>query len=239
MARFRNQMMIVALALLALTNTAYANEGGRSMGELFEATNKVLPIGWMMVLMFLLGSTLTIMYFLELRIDKLAPPAVLGEIENAINSGDLDRALEISTQEHCYFGQIMAGGLMMKDISYEQMISGMEQVAAEEGFKINARISNLSLIGNVGPLLGLLGTVTGMISSFQVIEKLAAPTPADLASGVYESLVNTTLGLTLSVIFLVAFFFLKNQATRITLTANLMAVEQLKGCIPHLANNEH
>ena len=51
--------------------------------------------------------------------------------------------------------------------------------------------------------------------------------------------VNTTLGLTLSVIFLVAFFFMKNQATRITLTANLMAVEQLKGCIPHLAHNDH
>jgi hypothetical protein len=96
-----------------------------------------------MLLLFLLGSTLTIMYFLEMRIDKLAPPAVVQDIENAINNGELDRAFEVSTQEHCYFGQIMAGGLMMKDISYEQMITGMEHVAAEEGFKINARISNL------------------------------------------------------------------------------------------------
>jgi hypothetical protein len=51
--------------------------------------------------------------------------------------------------------------------------------------------------------------------------------------------VNTTLGLSLSIIFLVSFFFLKNQATRITLQANLMAAEQLKGCIPHLANGAH
>jgi biopolymer transport protein ExbB len=239
MARFRNQLMIAALGLMALPNTAFASEGGRGIGELFEMTNKVLPIGWAMLILFLIGSTLTIMYFLEMRIDKLAPPAVVQEIETAINNGELDRAFEVSTQEHCYFGQIMAGGLMMKDISYEQMITGMEHVAAEEGFKINARISNLSLIGNVGPLLGLLGTVTGMISSFQTIEKLAAPTPADLASGVYESLVNTTLGLSLSIIFLVSFFFLKNQATKITLTANLMAAEQLKGCIPHLPTGAH
>jgi len=159
MARFRNQLMIAALGLMALPNTAFASEGGRGIGELFEMTNKVLPIGWAMLILFLIGSTLTIMYFLEMRIDKLAPPAVVQEIETAINNGELDRAFEVSTQEHCYFGQIMAGGLMMKDISYEQMITGMEHVAAEEGFKINARISNLSLIGNVGPLLGLLGTV--------------------------------------------------------------------------------
>jgi biopolymer transport protein ExbB len=84
----------------------------------------------------------------------------------------------------------------------------MEQVAAEETFKLNAKISNLSLIGNVAPLLGLLGTVTGMISSFQVIETKASPTPADLAVGVYESLVNTTMGLFLAIVFLTVFFFM-------------------------------
>ena len=89
----------------------------------------------------------------------------------------------------------------------------------------------MSLIGNVGPLLGLLGTVTGMISSFQVIEHLKAPTPGDLAKGVYESLVNTTMGLFIGIIFLTAFFVFKNKVTKMTLSMNLQAVDLLK----HLA----
>jgi len=62
--------------------------------------------------------------------------------------------------------------------------------------------------------------VTGMISSFQVIETLKAPTPGDLAKGVYESLVNTTMGLFISIVFLTAFFFMKNKVSDITLRIN-------------------
>jgi biopolymer transport protein ExbB len=117
---------------------------------------------------------------------------------------------------------------MLKEAGYENMVNGMEQVAAEESFKLNVKISNLSLIGNIAPLLGLLGTVTGMISSFQVIATKKAPTPADLASGVYESLVNTTCGLFLAIVFLTLFFFMKNKVTKLSLNCNLMAVEMLK-----------
>jgi biopolymer transport protein ExbB/TolQ len=59
-----------------------------------------------------------------------------------------------------------------------------------------------------------------MISSFQVIENLKAPTPGDLAKGVYESLVNTTMGLFISIVFLSAFFFMKNKVTDIMLRVN-------------------
>ena len=72
----------------------------------------------------------------------------------------------------------------------------------------------------MAPLLGLLGTVTGMITSFQKIETLKAPTPGDLAHGVYESLVNTTIGLFIAVVFLTAYFFMKNKISDILLRVN-------------------
>ena len=59
-----------------------------------------------------------------------------------------------------------------------------------------------------------------MISSFQVIENLKAPTPGDLAKGVYESLVNTTMGLFISIVFLSAYFFMKNKVSDIMLRVN-------------------
>jgi biopolymer transport protein ExbB len=200
-------------------------KGTKSAVDLFKATGWV---GWLMVATSVGGTVILIQNLVEIRMDKLAPPGLTKDIEDAINEGDLDKALEVAMSERCYFGQIMAGGLMLKEAGYEHMVNGMEQVAAEEAFKLNAKISNLSLIGNVAPLLGLLGTVTGMISSFQVIETKKNPTPADLAVGVYESLVNTTMGLFLAIVFLTAFFFMKNRVTKLSLNANLMAVEMLK-----------
>ncbi len=227
--RFGNVMFGLATfaALASFAGTAFGQEhgGGKTMMELFEATGWV---GWLMVITSVTGTIVLIQNLLEIRMEKLAPPGVTSQIEAAINEGDLDRALEVALSEQCYFGQIMAGGLIMKEAGYEHVINGMEQVSAEESFKLNAKISNLSLIGNVAPLIGLLGTVTGMISSFQIIETKAAPTPADLAVGVYESLVNTTLGLFLAIVFLTCFFFMKNRVTRLSLNANLMAVEMLK-----------
>ena len=118
----------------------------------------------------------------------------------------------------------------MRDAGYQEMISGLEAAAGEEAFKLNTKISYLSLIGNVA-LLGLLRTVTGMISSFQVIETLKAPTPGDLAKGVYESLVNTTLGLFIAILFLTIYFVFKNKVSKMSLSINLQAVDMMR----HLA----
>ncbi len=227
--RFAMMCLVTVLFAGAVAAPALAAEEAtgkhKSVLELFETTGWV---GWLMVATSIIGTVLCIQNVVEIRMDKLAPPDLTKEIEDAINEGDLDRALDVAMSSRCYFGQIMGGGLMLKEAGYEQMVNGMEQVAAEEAFKLNAKISNLSLIGNVAPLLGLLGTVTGMISSFQVIAQKAAPTPADLASGVYESLVNTTMGLFLAIVFLTLFFFMNNRVKKMSLNCNLMAVEMLK-----------
>src|SRR4029077_14139884 len=121
---------------------------------------------------------------------------------------------------------------------YAEAMRGMEETAALQGFKLTAKLSYLSLVGNIGPLLGLLGTVTGMISSSQVIENLTAPTPADLAKGVYESLVNTTMGLFISIVFLTAFFFMKNKVSDITLQINSSIAEILSRYLSPEARRE-
>src|SRR5438045_3193506 len=121
------------------------------------------------------------------------------------------------------------GGAIGRSVGgYEEAMRGMEETAGLQGFKLTAKLSYLSLVGNIGPLLGLLGTVTGMISSFQVIETLKAPTPKDLAGGVYESLVNTTMGLFVAIIFLVIYFVFKNKVTKMCLSMNVEAVDILK-----------
>ena len=201
---------------------------GKSLLELFETTG---PVGYLMVLCSMIGTALVIEHAVNLRREKLAPAPLVQDLQALIDEEQYDEAIELCDQEGGYMSNLVGSALRMRHAGYEEMIAGLEAAANEESVKLQTKISYLSLIGNIGPLLGLLGTVTGMISSFQVIEHLKAPTPGDLAKGVYESLVNTTMGLFIGIVFLTAFFVFKNKVTKMTMSMNLQAVDLLK----HLA----
>ena len=225
--------VVGAVALLSLTLAGPAAamavqeaEGPKkSWLELFQTTG---PVGYLMVLCSVIGTTLCIEHLVNLRRDKLAPDSAAGELEALLNEERLDEAVELCDDSPNYLTNIIGSALRMRHAGYQEMIAGLEAAAGEESFKLNTKISYLSLIGNVAPLLGLLGTVTGMISSFQVIETLKSPTPGDLAKGVYESLVNTTMGLFIAIIFLTIYFLFKNKVSKMTLSINLQAVDLLR-----------
>jgi biopolymer transport protein ExbB len=228
MERMRKWMSAVGVAfvILALPATAMAEEGEggkpkKTVMELFEATGFV---GYLLVGVSVIGTALCIQYGVQLTRERLAPTALAEELEGLMNEGNYDESIELCDANGGYLATLIADGLRLRHAGYELMIGSLEQAAAEEAFKVQARISYLSL----------LGTVTGMISSVQVIETLKAPTPGDLAKGVYESLVNTTMGLFIAIIFLTAYFFFKNKVTKMTLSVNLQAVDMLK----HLAPSE-
>lgn len=232
--RFR-RIGLALLCVALLSGLAMAEEelpGGKhkkTMLELFETTGFV---GYLMVITSVIGTTLTLQYMVSITREKMAPTELAEELEALMSEGNYDEAIELCDSDGGYLATIVGDGLRLRHAGYEHMIGALEQAAAEETFKVNAKISYLSLLGNVAPLLGLLGTVTGMISSFQVIETLKAPTPGDLAKGVYESLVNTTMGLFIAIVFLVAYFFFKNKVTKMTLSINLQAVDLLKHLAP-------
>lgn len=230
------KLALVAGVLALACGTVFAQEaapadphaGGKSWLELFEATGIV---GWLLLGVSIAGTALVIEHSTSIRRDKIAPPDLVDELDALIESENYKDAIAVCDDEKGYLANLIGNALRMRHAGYEEMIGVLEQTAAEETFKLTAKISYLSLLGNVAPLLGLLGTVTGMISSFQVIEKLKAPTPKDLAVGVYESLVNTTLGLFIAILFLTSFFVFKNKVTAITLSVNLQGVEMLKSLV--------
>lgn len=224
------QRILVGLAALTLTSgSLFAQEGGHPPGkswlELFQTTGVV---GYLLLLVSIAGTALVIEHFTSMRREKIAPPDLIDEFDALIEAENYQEAIELADDDRSYVSNLIGNALRMRHAGYEEMIGVLEQTAAEEAFKLQAKISYLSLLGNVAPLLGLLGTVTGMISAFQVIETLKAPTPRDLAVGVYESLVNTTLGLFIAIIFLTMYFVFKNKVTKITLSVNLQAVEMLR-----------
>ena len=215
-------LMTAFAAVVMLSGLALASDGApkKSWLELFQTTG---PVGYMMVITSMTGTALLIEHFVNVRKEKMAPAQVASDLEAYIQNGEYDAALEMCETEQGYLSNLVGAALRMRHAGFGEMVNSMEQAATQEQFKVTTKVSYLSLIGNIGPLLGLLGTVTGLIASFQVIEGLKAPTPKDLASGVYESLVNTTMGLFIGIVWLTAFFFYKNLVTKIALEINLQA----------------
>ena len=219
----------VFLFMVLIGGVAFAQDGeaevhSKSLLELFKATGIV---GILLVLLSVVGTALLIQYSVNITEPKLANPMLMSEVETLLSEGDVEGALALSESDPSYAAKVLTGAIGRGMAGYEEAQKGLEETAAVETFRLNAKISYLSLVGNVGPLLGLLGTVTGMIASFQVIETLKSPTPKDLAVGVYESLVNTTMGLFISIVFLSAFFFLKNKVSDISLRINNMIGDML------------
>jgi biopolymer transport protein ExbB len=218
------QVLSVVMMFALCATVAFAAQEGenaevhsKSWFDLFKTTGIV---GILLVITSMVGTALLIQYMVNFNEVKLGNPTLLSEVDALLSENDLDGAFTLAQSDQSYAGKVIAGAIGRSVGGYEEARLGMEETAAVESFKVSAKCSYLSLVGNIGPLLGLLGTVTGMISSFQVIENLKAPTPGDLAKGVYESLVNTTMGLFISIVFLSAFFFMKNKVTDIMLRVN-------------------
>ena len=215
--------VVSTVAMVALcVGVAFAQEGEaevhtKSWFDLFKSTGLV---GILLVLTSMIGTAILIQYIVNFNEQKIGNPTLLSEVDALLSENDLDGAFTLAQSDQSYAGKVISGAIGRSVGGYEEAKHGMEEAAAVESFKLVAKTSYLSLVGNIGPLLGLLGTVTGMISSFQVIENLKAPTPGDLAKGVYESLVNTTMGLFISIVFLSAYFFMKNKVQDITLRVN-------------------
>jgi biopolymer transport protein ExbB len=221
-------LILAVVAFGATAAFASGDEEGavekKSWFDLFKTTGIV---GILLVLTSVTGTALTIQYAVNLRQEKLGPPHLISELEQLLAEKNFEQALQICDADRSYLARIVAGAVVRGEAGYEEMKKGMEESIAEEAFRLNAKISYLALIGNIAPLLGLLGTVTGMVTSFQKIEQMKSPTPADLATGVYESLVNTTMGLFAAIVFLTVAFFFKNKISAVTLSLNTIAGELL------------
>ena len=97
---------------------------------------------------------------------------------------------------------------------YNKALEGMQEVGEEESMKLEHRLSYMALIGNLSPMIGLFGTVHGMIASFQVIALGgASPKPAELAAGISTALFTTLIGLAIAIPAIAAYNVIRNRVS--------------------------
>jgi biopolymer transport protein ExbB len=148
--------------------------------------------------------------FISLRREKVLPTGFLdglGQTWHADPTGQL--AEDYCNQSGGAVGHVFKAGIQWRDFGYQAVSQAIEDAGSREADRMKRSLRPLSAIATVAPLLGLLGTVYGMIEAFQRTSASGgAAKTADLASGIYEALVSTAAGLTLAIPVLLVFQYL-------------------------------
>lgn len=205
----------LAMALQDEGAEASGGDEGNTLGQFF---NDAGAIGAAIILLSVVALTLIVKNIMDMRKDQLAPPELVDELEALIEAEEYQEAIELCETEPCYFTNIVAAGLPKLNASFEAMEKSLEEMVEEETIKLHARLSWLSLIAGVAPMLGLMGTVNGMIGAFNTIaESKGQATPDVLAGDISGALITTFLGLVVAVPVTTAFVFLRNRVVAYSL----------------------
>ena len=183
-------------------------------------------LGWGYTFIFLALSftlvALIVMNFLSARRDNVCPIALLDAFEQMLNEKQYQEAYEMAKSDESFLGQVLSAGLAKLSAGYPQAIEAMQERAEEETMKLEHRLSYMALIGTISPMIGLFGTVHGMVASFQVIAAGGStPKAVELAAGISTALFTTLLGLGIAIPAIVAFNLLKNQIAKLVLEVGM------------------
>lgn len=209
----------VALVVTGSAGVAFAQDevvaGNVTIGQILGNAG---PVGYLIILLSVVGVSLIIEHFVSIRRDKLAPPEIVDELETLLEEQNYQEALELCESEHNPLTNVVAAALPKISAGFDAIEQSLAEVGEEEAVKLHQKISWISLIGATAPMWGLLGTVLGMMKSFNVIAaKKGAADPADLAGGISEALVTTMLGLFVAIPMMSFFFYFRNRVIKIVL----------------------
>lgn len=171
--------------------------------------------GWLMlpiVLCSVVALIITIERAKRLRMENIAPMHLREQLVNRLREvGDIDRTQLMNAKEKTPLGDILATGLMYRKYGLDSMTMHMQNRASVQIHKLEKNINMLGTIGAISPLLGLLGTVLGIIASFLAITEGGLQDPTLLAVGVSQALITTAAGMIVAIPALVAYRFFQRR----------------------------
>lgn len=167
---------------------------------------------------------LIMMNILQVRRDVLLPNDFVEDFEQKLNGKDFQGAYEAARNDDSFVARVLAAGMGRLSRGYPEAVEGMQEAGEDENMALEHRLSYLALIGSIAPMLGLMGTVQGMIKTFEKIaESVASPKPSELAEGISTALFTTLIGLGIAVPAMVFYSILKNRIQRLVLEIGMVS----------------
>ena len=174
------------------------------------------PLVWPILLVGLAALILIIERLIFFRRVRANTDEMMTHVAQMVERGDFAAALdEAEKQRGRPTSNVITAGLALKDQPSEVIDNGLSEAMLRELPRLERFLTALKVLAAVAPLLGLLGTVTGMINTFQVITVFGTGDPRLMAGGISEALITTQLGLAVAIPILVASALLGRRAQRL------------------------
>ena len=219
LTRSRSAALALAAVLLATTTAhaaapaATAATTPQSQETLWSLIVKAGPVMYPLALCSLLALGFTIERAISLRRKRIIPEGFLAGLKQKMPRGstDVTAAVAYCEQSNTPAGNIAKAGLVNMARGDSFVEKAIEDAGAREADKLKRSLRGLGVIVTISPLLGLLGTVYGMITAFETSTMVGSGKADLLARGIYEALVNTATGLTIAIPALVVYHILSSR----------------------------
>src|SRR5687767_4402681 len=234
-SKLRVGLLAALLGAMFFVGTGWAQDAGaaggaeapKAQGLVSIVLGHIDPIFIIIAALSVVGLTLIIQGFIKNRRGVFMPDTTVDQIREMIQQKRFKELIEFTENDPSFVSRALNPALKRAP-SFSSMKEAMETSIGEQTAEKFRSIEYLNIIGNLGPLLGLTGTVLGMIDAFSTMQaKGGATTPADLAGGVSIALTHTFLGLFLAIPCLAAFGVLRTIVDRLTVRGALVAEELL------------
>jgi len=228
-------MVVLCLALPAAAQevptpsaSAAVEQADTASGEDADSLWDILAaggvVGMVILLLSLAAVALVVEHLMTLREAVLMPPGLADDVFQLLSAGKPALAIERCRQQPSFLAFVLDAGLSEVEDGWPAAEKELEDTMADQSARLFRKIEYLSVIGNIAPMLGLLGTVVGMIFAFrEVADTQGAARAADLAEGIYLALVTTVEGLIVAIPALAAFAIFRNRVDQLVAEAAYVA----------------
>jgi biopolymer transport protein ExbB len=211
---------VAMLPMIAMAQAPDATEPAQVSRGFFSIvfSGGVTGIAIMIVLIALsvLAAWLIIDHLLTVRHADIMPEGLSEQTRQLLAKGQVDQAFELCNKNPSVLAFVLLHGIAEIEFGWTAVEKAVEDALAEQSARLYRKIEYLSVLGNIAPMVGLLGTVVGMIMAFQEVAASQATAGApQLAEGIYQALVTTVGGLIVAIPSIAAFAIFRNRVDQL------------------------
>jgi biopolymer transport protein ExbB len=176
--------------------------------------------GWMMgpiIIFSVVAAAIILERLWTLQDRRVIPPDLTRRVWQLIESGKVNDQVIEALRQNSALGKVLATGLAHRHRSREALMERLEDAGRHVVHELERFLNTLGTISGVSPLLGLLGTVGGIIKSFNAITAGGMGDPRMLSGGIAQALVTTAAGLMVAIPSLIAYRYLRGRVDRIVI----------------------
>jgi biopolymer transport protein ExbB len=200
-----------------------------SMTSLIEVIESGGPIMWPLAACSLLTVAIIVERLINLRYSRVLNPGIVERVTALAEAGRTEKARAVCRENPGIYTNIVVAGLDLAHRGEAAAKEAVEAAGRHESARLNRYLGTLGTLAGISPLLGLLGTVTGMIEVFNTIAEAGAGQAAQLSSGISQALITTATGLFIAIPALVAHNFFSEKAEAIVTDLEQESLRVLRG----------